>query len=253
MRWTLVGCCWIALWSTVGCRSSRTDLLEAELRTRERQIRELHAELERAKAIGQAYQYELQTISPTSPMAEVCRPSGSTVVVGPIQEIELGRGTGGVDEDHIPGDEILLLVVVPRDQDGSEIKVPGSLFISVFEITTQGVKLPLSSWDIPNVELRPTWKSGLFSTGYHVRLSWKTPPKTNNVRAVVQLRLPSGEVYETDKDIKIRPPLGITRPPVVPIQPIEPTVPPPEIEELPFPSQLSSKATLLPPESLGEK
>lgn len=250
MRWTLAGMCWIGLLAGFGCRSnSRTDLLEAELRTRERQLHELQSELARTRAVNQAFEHELRTVVP-GPISSL-NPE-TALVLGPLQGIELGRGTGGVDEDNIPGDENLLLVVVPRDQDGSEVKATGSLSVTAFEVTPEGVKLPLSSWEIPAVSLRPTWKSGLFSTGFHVLLAWKTPPTTEQLRVVVQFRLTNGRVYETDKDIKIRPLLNIPRPTYVPPQPGPELLVPPLSEELPPPREQSSslRVELLPPEPM---
>lgn len=244
MRWAAIAIsCSFAL-SAVGCRNTRTDLLEAELRTREREIANLRAELDRYQAVNQALEHDLM-VTPAPPH--------SAVSLGPITSIELGRGTGGIDEDHIPGDEALLLVVVPKDIDSSALKVPGTLTVSAFEIAPEGVKMPLSSWEIPEVALRPTWKSGLFSTGYHVRLGWKSPPTTEQLRIVVQFRLHNGRVYETDEDIKIRPMLGVVRPPSVPAMPSSvdgPTLEPPiETEELPPPTKLetSHRVQMLPP------
>src|SRR4029453_13933546 len=46
-----------------------------------------------------------------------------------VKEVQLGRGTGGLDQDGLPGDEALLIVLVPKDVDGSAIKAPGNLVV----------------------------------------------------------------------------------------------------------------------------
>jgi hypothetical protein len=66
------------------------------------------------------------------------------------------------------------------------------------------MKKPLSSWEISAADLRRTWKTGLFSTGYFVVLPWKCPPSTEKMRVVAQFETADGHLYETDKDITIR-------------------------------------------------
>jgi len=58
------------------------------------------------------------------------------------------------------------VVIEPRDYDDHSIKAPGTVHISVLEITPQGVKTPLCSWDISAEQLRQNWRQGLLSTGY---------------------------------------------------------------------------------------
>ena len=92
--------------SVGGCRSSGSqDLVEAELRAREHDLRVLRAELDRSDAINAALQRELRhaphvTGSPIPPPEGV----GSAARV---KTVVLGRQTGGFEEDGFPGDEAL--------------------------------------------------------------------------------------------------------------------------------------------------
>lgn len=256
-----------------GCRSNtRQDVLEAELRARDRTISKLRGELAAAQMMSQALEHEFLDTPLSKPHPEQFAGQPVATVLGsPLKEIELARGTGGIDDDGQPGDEALMVVVVPKDHDGSEVKAAGTLRVSAYEITESGVKLPLSTWEVPALNLRRKWKSGLFSTGYHVRLEWKNPPTTERLRVVAQLTLLTGQVYEADRDVKIRRLPHARRapvvmpvpcePPVVPMPPIpeiiQPTGPglpssePPESESeglpLPRPHSSSYRAWLLPP------
>src|SRR5687767_1759116 len=92
-----------------GCRGSgRSDLVEAELRTRNRELREAREELERATLVNQALEGELHGLRHAQPVAR----GGAAQPVG-VRDVAVGRGTGGVDEDRVPGDEALLVVVTP--------------------------------------------------------------------------------------------------------------------------------------------
>jgi hypothetical protein len=212
MRIAATTWCVIVLLAGAGCRNTRSELVEAELRTKERMLRETKEELDQSKMINEALEREFlrrqQGLAPGP---------GYSAILSP-KDIVIGRGTGGVDEDGIPGDEAFQVVVVPRDEDGNPVRAVGVLGVTAWEILPGGVKIPLSSWEIGATELRRTWKSGLLGSGYTVVLNWKKLPTQERLRVAVQLSLPDGRVYEADKDISIRPLRQIA--PAPPIEPI---------------------------------
>ncbi len=187
---------------SAGCHSnSRSELLEAELRTRELQVNNLRCELNRLEAYNDSLQREVHGIH--GPVDPRFSPADSAQVLG-LRSIALGRGTGGLDEDGRPGDEALQVLVEPKDTDGHTVKVPGTLFVQALGVTPEGLKQVQSSWEIPPDELRRTWKSGLLSTGYSLVLPWKTWPSTEKVRVVARLILADGRAFEAEKDITVR-------------------------------------------------
>lgn len=201
------------LLALAGCRSNnKSALVEAELRTREREVRALRNDLERSEMLSGALQNELFG----RPGCSVPIPGGvdspQAMLGGMVKNVTLGRGTGGVDDDGTPGDEALAIVIVPQDTDGSAIKVPGQAVIQAYEMTAAGLKVPLSRWEVPAAELQRTWKSGLLTSGYTITLPWKTLPSTEKVRVVVQFfTLPNHRPFEVDKDIAIKLPPGLPR------------------------------------------
>jgi hypothetical protein len=182
-----------------GCR--RADLVEAELRTRERELRETRAELSNSEAYNQALQSEIRDVRKGT-CSKLTPERASQIYT--IREVVLGRQTGGYDDDNIPGDEALQVVLEPRDPDGQAIKAPGHLRIAALEISQEGIKTPLSTWEIAPQELRRTWRNGLLSTGYYVVLPWKNWPTSPRLRVVAQFILADGRVFEADKDVTIR-------------------------------------------------
>src|SRR5207248_3096268 len=119
----------------------------------------------------------------------------------------------------------------PHDAEDQAVKVPGSLLVTALEITPEGGKRPLSTWEIPPDQLRRSWHSGLLSTGYTLVLPWKTPPATEKLRVVAQFKVPDGRVFEADKDVTIHLPPPGSRPgpsPTLPPEPMpEPILPAP--------------------------
>jgi hypothetical protein len=225
----------LCLLGLTGCRNC--DLLEAELRTRERELADAHAEVARLEAYTQTLQHELGGlhggVGPIPPelASQTC----------PVRRICLATGTGGQDEDRVPGDEALRVVVEPLDPDNHPLKTPGSLHVEALEITPEGLKIPLSCWDFGPEQLRARWQCGLCSTGYTLVLPWKKWPSSDRLRVVARFCLADGRQFETDRDIPIRlPPTGCR--PVPPGPPPGPGLPLPRPEPtLPMPRPLTPR------------
>lgn len=182
-----------------GCRNCA--LVEAELRDKENELREVRAELHRAESINEAFMRERHS---SQPKASAKFPVEHFSSAHEVTEVVLGRQTGGYDEDSVPGDEGLQVVLEPHDPDGHAVKVPGALQVIALEISRAGLKMPLPPWEIPPENLRRTWRSGLLSTGYFVQLPWKVCPKSTKLRVVARFTLDDGRVFEADKDVTIR-------------------------------------------------
>jgi hypothetical protein len=180
-----------------GCHSN--ELVESELRARERELRETREALARADCHNEALQRELWTVRQT-PMPP---PPDHLAQVTSVRRIVLGRQTGGYDDDRRPGDEALLVVVEPRDEQDQRIKAPGAVHIDALEVSNEGLKTPLSSWEVPPEQLRRSWREGLFGTGYFVILPWKAWPTCPQLRVVVRFTLADGRAFEADKDVKV--------------------------------------------------
>ena len=193
--------CPLLLLGLAGCRGSNCDLVEAELRTREMQLLDIRSERDNLVAHNQALQREINALRGGSPFKTSPEEASQTY---PLHSLVLGRQTGGLDEDGQPGDEALQVFVEPRDGDGHTLKAPGTLTVHAFEITTEGLKKPLCSWEVSADELRRSWKSGLLSTGYSLVLPWKVWPSYDKVRVVAQFTLTDGRVFEQDKDVTVR-------------------------------------------------
>lgn len=181
----------------LGCKSR--ELVENELRARDIQYREALEELGRTEAQNQALQQELEAVRRGANIT----PELAAQMFG-VKRIVLGRMTGGYDNDGVPGDEALHVILEPRDASDHAIKAPGKAVVTALEIHPQGIKTPIGEWLVGPEQLRQTWKQGLLSTGYMLILPWKTFPQTENVRVVARLILPDDRVYETDKDVRVR-------------------------------------------------
>lgn len=206
----LLACAAMSVVALVGCRSNqKSALVEAELRTREKEIRSMQSDVDRLQAYNAALVGELRDRSVACPQG--CVVPGTiiegpaAVMAGTMKQITLGRGTGGLDEHGLAGDEALQVVVVPQDVTGSAVKVPGTLVVQAFEVTPEGLKVPLSQWNVSAAELQTRWRSGLFTTGYFVTLPWKVWPSTEKLKVVAQfMTLPDNRPFEAEREVRVK-------------------------------------------------
>ncbi len=196
----------------LGCQKQQLqrDILESNMRQHERALQDANVELDNSRATTASLAAENRSFRGLSFLPSLHHSKAA------IKHLEFGRGTGGVDEDRANGDEMLQVVVEAKDTDGHTVKAPGTLHLQVYEITAEGFKQPLSSWDISAEELRKSYKSGLFQSGHILVLPWKVFPNTQKIRLSAQLRLESGQAFEAEKDLTIRLAAGsITNPPMI--------------------------------------
>jgi len=185
-----------------GCRSAAGELVEAELRGRERQLDELKLELDHKDAEIQALEADITRLQRKAARA-AGEPMGSALLV---KKITLGRGTGGYDQDpKLPGDEALLILLEPRDMDDQAVKAAGSVHIDLYEINPQGLEFLISTWDLSAKEVRNSWDAPLIGgPSYRLILPWKSWPNYENVRLVVQFTTPEGQRFQADKKFSVR-------------------------------------------------
>jgi hypothetical protein len=199
MRCRVASCFGLALVvAACGCRNVHR--VESELRARETDVRELREELDRSSIYNQTLEHELHALRGELGLP----PDGQAAAAYPVRTLVLGRQTGGRSNGDSPGDDALQLQVEPRDPEGNSIKAPGMLLVQVEEITKEGLKRPLSSWEVPPEQLRRSWRNGLLTTAYVVNLPWKVWPSTEKLRVSTQLQLTDGRVFGADKDITVR-------------------------------------------------
>ena len=223
MRWSVALILGAALAAcSSGCRNRR-DVVESQLRARESDVQYLKGELGKAEFHNGLLARELQaTRGLPGPHGLVERPSEPY----PVRSLRIGRGTRGRPNDTLGGDDAVEVMIEPVDADNQVIKAPGRLHIEVQQVTTEGLKTLIGSYDVHPQQLRGTWQSGLFNTGYKLTLGWRLWPGSDKLRVSARFLMMDGRVFENDKDIAVR---------VVP-EKQRPSVVIPVIPELPAPT-----------------
>lgn len=210
MRWSVA----FALFATLivgasGCRSTRCDRVESELRAREEDVRTLKEDNQRLDCLTQTLTRELAAVrGEPGPNGIIEKPSEPY----PVRSLVIGRLTSGRPSEECGGDDGLIVFVEPRDCDNQAIKAPGMLAIDLIEKPNEGIKRPIWRWVLTPDQLRCAWQNGLFTTGYRLSLPFKVWPTTNTLRVVARFKMINGRVFEADRDITIRLPPQHRRP-----------------------------------------
>jgi hypothetical protein len=223
----LFSACYAFLTVLPGCRNC--ELVEAELRSREAEVRALRERLHHTICVNQALQNELDACRHSAAKVNADTAPPYCVVSGII----LGRQTGGHNGDRAAGDEALLVVLEPRDPSGRTVKAAGTVHVEVEEIDPEGKRTPLCTWDIPPERLSQSWRQGLWSSAYHLILPWKNWPTADKLWVGVQLTVGEGHIFKAEKTVSIRPPPPAQRKPAKPPETDQPLPPPRKVEPPP--------------------
>jgi hypothetical protein len=244
VRWRLL-LIWTLLLPAVGCHTTSTEPLEADLRSKDHDLGQLRTEMARLQDYSHSLERELTDLRHTA-AAKVAVPPEQAAQLYTLTRITLGRQTGGYNDDDIPGDEALQVVLEPRDPDGHSIKAPGTLVVQAVEIDPHGLKHPLCTWKLSPDDLRKSWRNGFLSTAYFVILPWKAYPTSEKLRITAQFILGDGRVFEADKDVTVHLIPTEHRKPLPPPEPADgPTLPAPT--PVPAPAKPPEGEPQLPP------
>jgi hypothetical protein len=186
-----------------GCKNP-CELVERQNYQLEVALRDARAEVARTRAYNGMLEQQLSTVQPVPPPPPPA-PPGVRISSYPVKSMTLTKQTGGINTDGHTGDDAVQLVLEPKDAEGHSAKTPGSLFVELSEIASDGSTKAISNWLVPPEQMASRWRSGLFTNGYFVVLPWKTWPQSDKLKVAIKFAAPDGRTFEDQKDITIKP------------------------------------------------
>lgn len=192
-----------------GCATrGNRDLLEARLRTQEDRIAQLRSELtqaHQARDVARAEAEQLRTAA-SSAGERGLLPEQSTALAS-LQGIRLGELlTGGLDQDGLPGDDALAMLLVPHDSDGELIKIPGSLEIELLDLTQSDSQRLVGQWSFSADQSAEFWHRGFVGHGYRLVLPWQSVPASDELVVHAKFTTIDGRTFDTTATVTIVPP-----------------------------------------------
>jgi hypothetical protein len=157
--------------------AAKYNTVSQELLTTQEKTRKLETELNDARLLIKSLK------SQTGELRQTHGGSLEDLVV-PVK-IQLERLSGGVDTDHKPGDDELILYVQPVDRDGSVIKAAGSLKITLFDLQNPPNQNVLAEYIFDVQHTRALWSGRLMTNHFTVKCPFPHPPAHDRITAEV--------------------------------------------------------------------
>jgi hypothetical protein len=115
------------------------------------------------------------------------------------------RMTGGLDRDRAGGDEGILVLVEPRDDQGKLTRVPGAVSVVLMDPSQTGEASRVARWDFQAHEFEKHFKKSPFGTGLEYELKWpKEAPTARDLMLFVRYISPEGTKLTSDTPLAIR-------------------------------------------------
>lgn len=174
-----------------GCAGRvETDLLQAKIREQAAQLTESQQQLERSRAELKQTRMEAARMK-----AELEHPGAkdfedpSLAVIG----VKIhALSSGGMNKDHQPGDDVIVLQFAPLDAENRPIQAAGHVELTLLDPLMPEADRELGHWTFTANECRTRWTRGITSSGYQFSLPLNQPPRHANL--IIQLR------YQTADD-----------------------------------------------------
>jgi hypothetical protein len=160
---------------------SRTPLIELPGRSRSRtEAPKLEPPSIELPESGGAPGVEVTPGTETPPGAEPTPGDQQPAVEGAPTSLSINRRlTGGLDRDNAGGDEGILVMVEPRNDQGQLVKSPGAVSVVVMDPAASGDAARVARWDFQAHEFDDHFKRSTFGTGLQYELSWPGEAPTN--------------------------------------------------------------------------
>ncbi len=118
--------------------------------------------------------------------------------------------SGGKDRDGQPGDDLLVALISPHDQQGDLVKIAGEIEIEAYDMTRSGDNKRVGYWTFDPTQSAKAWHSGFVGAGLQFELPWQEAPSNKELLVHVRLRTSDGRQFDTSSPLKVIPPANAT-------------------------------------------
>ena len=213
----------VLLWA--GCASrGQLELLEAEVRQHkdgqyraEAKTSELESQLAQAHRETELIRSQVASNGGQAPLPEQ---TGNLVRLSGVKINTLL--SGGKDRDGQPGDDLLVALISPHDEQGDLVKIAGEIEIEAYDMTRPGDDKRVGRWTFNPEQAAKAWHSGFVGSGLQFELPWQEAPANKELLVHARLRTTDGRQFDTNSPLKVVPPASATPPGLISVQNTQP-------------------------------
>ena len=196
------------LWCS-GCASrGQLELLEAEVRQHKDSLH--RAEAKTTNLESQLVQARRETelirsqVASTGGQAPLPEQTGNLVRLSGVKINTLL--SGGKDRDGQPGDDLLVALISPHDEQGDLVKIAGEVEIEAYDMTRPGDDKRVGRWTFNPEQAAKAWHSGFVGAGLQFELPWQEVPANKELLVHARLKTTDGRQFDTNSPLKVVPP-----------------------------------------------
>ena len=190
----------------LGCSSAGdVGLLEEELRQKETMIAELDTQVVQMRQELAASQVEMNSLREQMAGSDGGLVAEQAATLARAEKIAFHRLlTSGLNQDDLPGDERLSVLLTPLDGEGELIKLPGRIELTLFDHSLPEAQQKIGHWAFSTDEAKDAWHKGFTASGFLFELPWQTPPKSGKLTLHGRLTAPDGRQFDTTSQVAVR-------------------------------------------------
>jgi hypothetical protein len=186
-----------------GCH--HRDLVEAELRYRNRQVRELRRQVSQKAAEVHTLETMLKESSGTTPCVDGKETPETVYRREAMSRVSLAMSTGVKDMDRDGIEDSMQFTIVCHDYDGDAFKCPGRVDLELAAVQESGVIKPVANWQMEPDRLRSTWKASVLSNGYQVIVPMPVLEQSKRWKGIVRFTTLDGRVFQDERTFDYQP------------------------------------------------
>jgi len=122
-----------------------------------------------------------------------------------VAKIVLNRRlTGGYNGDERLGDEGIVVVAEPRNEDDRTVKLAGEISVAVVDPALSGKEARVAQWDFAADESMRYFREVAFAQGFYLKLPWTTSrPQHDRLIVFVRYTAADGSRHEASQSILV--------------------------------------------------
>ena len=194
----------------IGCQSAavrRSEELESRIRDHQSSIERLTVSLDEAKSDRDMARREASILrdelAKLQPSPEVVQAAHSLARINRIEVVPLL--SGGLDRDQIPGDELVSILIAPKDMNGETHRVSGELSVRLRDISLPDGSQVISQSDFNETETETLWHNGIVGRGFRVIVPLPKTSPGGELTAQVRFTDAAGQQFDTIYPLRITP------------------------------------------------
>ncbi|MDA0284687.1 MAG: hypothetical protein O3B13_15035 [Planctomycetota bacterium] len=142
-------------------------------------------------------------LSRQQPTSEITQTAYSVSRINRIEVVSLL--SGGLDRDAVDGDELISVLVAPKDASGETHRLNGELSLRLVDFSRPAESQDVGAWNFTSAETTALWHSGVLGRGFRIIVSLPDNLLGGSIVAHVRFTTTTGDQFNVSHEFLINP------------------------------------------------